>query len=116
MCGAVEADLTAPFVEDTEMTCEMCGTEFTPLGQGKRKYCSPTCRNVARRLYDLKRDLRQRLNNPWLDGREFFLELLVYLFDDETAHRALKTYRDLRTPFEVMKANFRKLFCKEKSS
>lgn len=97
------------------MTCEICGEEFTPHGQGKRKYCSATCRRAARRFSDLRRLLSRKLGKS-LDGHEFFLELLIYLFDDEPAHRALRKYhaKALRTPFEIMKANFQRMFCKEK--
>ena len=95
------------------MTCEMCGGEFTP--KGTRKYCSATCRRAAERLSDLRRYLSRHLGKPLTDTHEFFLELLVHLFKDEPARRALRTYHTqaLRTPFEVMKANFQRLFCKE---
>ncbi|MBQ6757954.1 MAG: hypothetical protein IJP42_02565, partial [Selenomonadaceae bacterium] len=91
----------------------ICGGEFAP--KGTRKYCSATCRRAAERLRDLRRYLSRRLDKPPTDEREFFLGLLVHLFDDEPARRALRTYhaQALRTPFEVMKANFQRLFCKE---
>lgn len=95
------------------MTCEMCGGEFAY--HRKCKYCSETCQRAAEKLRKLKRAVSRRLGKPPTDEREFFLGLLVHLFKDEPARRALRTYhaQALRTPFEVMKANFQRLFCKE---